>query len=139
MKKKMIVNNIAAPIALLLVGVVTLILFLCDVNWKFYLIGAMLGFLVHGMLLKQSYKMERMAKLDPEQTFFNPKKSSISWLALRMVVTVAVFAALAYLSISENGKKQGVIDVLIALAGFITLKVVFIIGVLLTREKVDSK
>lgn len=139
MKKKMIINNIAAPIALLLVGIITLILFLCDLNWKYYLIGAMLGFLVHGMMLKQSYRMERMAKLDPEKTFFNPKKSSISWLLIRMLVTVGVFGVLAYLSISENGKKQGIVDLLIALGGFLTLKAVFIIGILLIREKVDSQ
>lgn len=133
------INYLVAPIALVLVAIITLVLFFTDLNWKYYLIGSMVGFLTHGMMLKQSHRMERMAKLDPEQTIFNPKKSGILWLLLRMLVTAGVFVALVFMSDIKNNKNQAIIDILIALGGYVTLKIVFIISLIFTREKVEDK
>lgn len=139
MNKKLMINYLVAPIALVLVAIITLVLFFTDLNWKYYLIGSMVGFLTHGMMLKQSHRMERMAKLDPEQTIFNPKKSGILWLLLRMLVTAGVFVALVFMSDIKNNKNQAIIDILIALGGYVTLKIVFIISLIFTREKVEDK
>ena len=70
------INFIVVPITLLIVGIVTLVLFLVGKNevwWKYYLIGGMLGLMCHGLMVKQNARTIRMTKLDPTGTVFHPK------------------------------------------------------------------
>ena len=129
------INFLVVPITLAVVGIVTLILFLCKQDWKYYLIGGMLGLMCHGLMVKQNARMTRMTKLDPTHTTFNPKKSTILWYLLRFALVLVVFVVLGFLA-KDRERKDFVISMLIALGGYMTLKVIFIIMLMCVREKV---
>ena len=98
MTKDQKINFLVVPISLAVIGIVTLILFLCKQEWKYYLIGGMLGLMCHGLMVKQNARMTRMTKVDPLHTAFNPKKSAILWYALRFLLVLVVFVVLGYLA-----------------------------------------
>ena len=129
------INFLVVPITLAVVGIVALILFLCKQDWKYYLIGGMLGLMCHGLMVKQNARMTRMTKLDPTHTSFNPKKSTILWYLLRFVLVLVVFVVLGFLA-KDKPRQEFVISMLIALGGYMTLKIIFIIMLLCFREKV---
>ena len=129
------INFLVVPITLAVVGIVTLILFLCKQDWKYYLIGGMLGLMCHGLMVKQNARMTRMTKLDPTHTTFNPKKSTILWYLLRFALVLVVFVVLGFLA-KDRERKDFVISMLIALGGYMTLKIIFIIMLMCVREKV---
>jgi len=129
------INFLVVPITLAVVGIVALILFLCKQDWKYYLIGGMLGLMCHGLMVKQNARMTRMTKLDPTHTAFNPKKSTILWYLLRFVLVLVVFVVLGFLA-KDKPRQEFVISMLIALGGYMTLKIIFIIMLLCFREKV---
>ena len=130
------IDYLIVPISLGLIMIVTIILLICKLNWKYYLIGGMLGLLTHGLMVKQNLRMMRFAKLDPKHEVYNPKKSAFLWLLLRMLVVFGVFAALIYLSIDKGGKEKAIIDAVIALCGYITSKIVFIVLIIIFKERV---
>ena len=63
------INVMVVPITLFIVIIVTLLLvFLTPKNydlWKFYLIGSLLGLMLHGMMVKENARLKRFNKLDP--------------------------------------------------------------------------
>ena len=132
------INFLVVPITLAIVGIVTLVLFLCKQDWKYYLIGGMLGLMCHGLMVKQNARMMRMTKLDPTNTVFNPKKSTILWYLLRFGLVLVVFVVLGFLAKDKPREpiNEFVISMLIALGGYITLKIVFLIILLCFRKKV---
>ena len=86
-------------------------------------------------MVKQNARMTRMTKLDPTHTTFNPKKSTILWYLLRFALVLVVFVVLGFLA-KDRERKDFVISMLIALGGYMTLKVIFIIMLMCVREKV---
>ncbi|MGM9969878.1 MAG: hypothetical protein ACI35S_05725 [Anaeroplasma sp.] len=136
MNREKKIDYLIVPISLGVIIIVTIILVICSLNWKYYLIGGMLGLLTHGLMVKQNLRMARFSQIDPEHKVYNPKKSSLLWLLARMLVTFGVFFVLIYMSIDKNGKNVAIIDTLIALGGYLTSKVIFIILLLIFREKV---
>jgi len=129
------INFIVVPISLLVIGIVTIILVITKQEWRYYLIGGMLGLMCHGLMVKQNARMSRMTKLDPNQTVFHPKKSALLWFLLRFVLVVTVFVVLGFLA-PKDPREKFVISMLIALGGYLTLKVIFLIILLCFREKV---
>lgn len=129
------INFLVVPISILVIGIVTMILVFTNQNWKYYLIGGALGLLTHGLMVKQNARMTRMVKLDPEHTTFNPKRSSILWYFLRFGVVAVVLVVLGFL-IKDKEQTEKVISMILALAGYATLKIIFLICILIFREKV---
>ena len=132
------INFIVVPITILIVGIVSLVLFLVakhDVYWKYYLIGGLLGLMCHGLMIKQNARIARMSKLDPTETVFHPKKSAMLWYALRFVLVVTVLVVLGFLA-PKDPREKFVISMLSALGGYLTLKIIFLIILLCFREKV---
>lgn len=129
------INFLVVPITILVVGIVTVILAVTGLNWKYYLIGGFLGLLTHGLMVKQNARLTRMVKLDPEHKTFNPKTSSILWYFLRFIVVAAVFVVLGFL-IKDKEQTEKIVSMILALAGYATLKIIFLICILIFREKV---
>lgn len=129
------INFIVVPVTLVIIGIVTLVLVLTKQEWKYYLIGGMLGLMCHGLMVKQNARISRMSKLDPTETVFHPKKSAMLWYALRFALVVTVFVVLGFLA-PKDPREKFVISMLIALGGYLTLKIVFLIILLCFREKV---
>lgn len=138
MTKDQKISYLIVPITLGIVLVVALVLGLLDLAWKYYLIGAMVSLLCHGLMVKQNARLEKFAKLDPEGKVYNPKRSALLWFLLRILVTFGVFGVLILMSNIKNNP-NAIIDILIALAGYMTLKIVFIVLLVVNREKVKNE
>ena len=130
MTREMLINFIIVPITLLLVLTVTIILLVAtpkDFNlWRYYLIGSMLGLMTHGMMVKQNARIRRLSKADP---LFSPKKSARLWFMLRMflVASILVISALLAKFVENSATDVLVLKLVLALCGYMTLKVVFIV------------
>ena len=133
MTREQKINFMVVPISFVLAAIVVVVLVLTKQDWKYYLIGVLLGLMTHGMMVKQNARLVRLTKLDPNHTTFNPRKSAMMWFLLRFVLVAGVFVVLALLAKDEE-RMTLVIKMLVALAGYITVKVVFII-LLLTIKK----
>lgn len=142
MTREMLINFIVVPITLLLVLTVTIILLVVtpkEMNlWRYYLIGSMLGLMTHGMMVKQNARISRLTKADP---LFSPKKSARLWFMLRMflVASILVICALIAKFYEESSTETLVIKLIVALAGYMTLKIVFITTTVLFLLKDNSK
>lgn len=131
-------NLLAVPITLAFVALGTIILAILKFGWVYFLIGALVGLMNHGLMLKQSYRITRYAELDPEGKTLNPKKTALIWYLLRVLVFVAVFVALVFKADIANDK-MGIWYVVLALAGYLLTRIVFIIFLIIGRKKVDKE
>lgn len=129
-------NLLVVPITLLIVTIVTIVLAILKLGWYYYLVGALVGLMNHGLLVKQSHRMARLAAYDPKGEIHNPKKTALLGIGLRFIVFIAVFIVLAIkANISIN--KNNIWLIIIAFLGYLTLKLVLIITLLITRKKVE--
>lgn len=135
MTKEQKINFLVVPITLVVVGIITVILLVCKLNWKYYLIGGLLSLLTHGLMVKQNARMTRMVKLDPEHETYNPKRSALLWYFLRFGLVLVIFVVLGYLA-KDYERNEFILSMILALAGYATLKIIFIILILIFREKV---
>lgn len=132
MDRELKIKYLVVPISLLIITIVTIILVFTTGNgWRYYLIGGALGLLTHGLLVKESARIEREAK-DP---LFNARKTAIFWFLARMVVVIGVFIGVAFLAKKDAGDDRGmlVISLVVTLAGYLTCKLVFITSVLILK------
>ena len=136
------INVMVVPITLFIVIIVTLLLvFLTPKSyelWKFYLIGSLLGLMLHGMMVKENARLKRFNKLDPEHKTFNPKKSAILWFLLRMLAFGAVFFTMGYIS-KDAERIVLIVRLLTALGGYMTLKIVFLIICIIFLKKGEGE
>ncbi len=131
-------NLLAVPITLAFVALGTIILAILKFGWVYFLIGALVGLMNHGLMLKQSYRITRYAELDPEGKTLNPKKTALIWYLMRVLVFVAVFVALVFKADVANDK-MGIWYVVLALAGYLLCRIIFIIFLIIGRKKVDKE
>jgi hypothetical protein len=131
-------NLLAVPITLAFVALGTIILAILKFGWVYFLIGALVGLMNHGLMLKQSYRITRYAELDPEGKTLNPKKTALIWYLMRVLVFVAVFVALVFKADVANDK-MGIWYVVLALGGYLLCRIIFIIFLIIGRKKVDKE
>lgn len=136
MKNK--IDLLAVPITILIVTIVTIILAVVKFGWVYFLIGSLVGLMNHGLMLKQSYRIQRYAELDPEGKTLNPKRTALIWYLLRVLVFVGVFIALVFKADIQNDK-MGIWYVVLALAGYLLCRIIFIIFLIIGRKKVDKE
>lgn len=128
---------LVVPITILIVGIVTIILAIVGIGWYYYLLGALVGIMCHALLIRQSAKIERLTQLDPEGTKINPRSLYIPGLLARFGVFISVFLVLAYKA-STQTEHNMILLILIAFFGYLTLKAVLIVTLLLYRKKVEE-
>lgn len=129
---------LAVPITLLVVIIITIILAVLKFGLVYFLIGSLVGLMNHGLMLKQSYRIQRYAELDPEGKTLNPKKTALIWYLLRILVFAGVFIALVFKADIQNDK-MGIWYVVLALAGYLIVRIIFIIFLIIGRKKVDKE
>ena len=139
MTREQKINFFVVPISAVLAIIITVVLVLTKQDWKYYLIGVLLGLMTHGMMVKQNARLVRLNKLDPNHTTFNPRKSAILWFLLRFLLVAGVLVVLGLLARNDE-RTVLVAKMLVAGGGYVTVKIVFII-LLLTMKKreVDLK
>ncbi len=139
MTREQKINFFVVPISIVLAGIITVVLVLTKQDWKYYLIGVLLGLMTHGMMVKQNARLVRLTKLDPNHTTFNPRKSAILWFLLRFVLVAGVLVILGLLARNDE-RPVLVIKMLVAAGGYITVKIVFIVLLLtIKKREVDLK
>lgn len=131
------ISYLIVPITIVITAVITIVLAVCGQGWYYYLIGALVGLLNHGLMVKQAARIERFANLDPEGKTLKPKRTAALWYFLRVLVFVGVFAVLAFRADLKNDP-QGIWYIITALGGYLTLKVVLIICLIICRGKVKE-
>lgn len=127
-------NYFIVPITLIVAIITTIILAVLKLGWTYYLVGVMTSLLNYGLLVKQTFRIERYAKLDPEGKTLNPKKTVAIWSFLRILVFVGVFISLAFKSDIINNK-EAIWLLITAFAGYLTLKVVLVLCFLFIKDK----
>lgn len=132
--KNLKANLFVTPISILVGGIVTLVLVLTKQEWSYYLIMLMVGLLNHGLFLKQSNRIANMTKLDPEGKTFNPQKETMTGYVIRMALFVVVFACLVYKADIKNNP-NGLFTCLLAGLGYLTYRLIFLICILIFRDK----
>ena len=120
------INFFVVPISAVLAIIITVVLVLTKQDWKYYLIGVLLGLMTHGMMVKQNARLVRLNKLDPNHTTFNPRKSAILWFLLRFLLVAGVLVVLGLLARNDE-RTVLVAKMLVAGGGYVTVKIVFII------------
>lgn len=139
MTREQKINFFVVPISAVLAIIITVVLVLTKQDWKYYLIGVLLGLMTHGMMVKQNARLVRLNKLDPNHTTFNPRKSAILWFLLRFLLVAGVLVVLGLLARNDE-RTVLVAKMLVAGGGYVTVKIVFIILLLTIKKKeVDLK
>lgn len=101
-------------------------------NWWFsYLLGLATALFNFSLLIKSSRRLEQLAKVD--DVTFNPKKFMIGGYAVRILIFVVVFAAIAF---NQYQTEEPRIFLIPAFIGYLTLKLVVIIYSLIKKGKV---
>lgn len=139
MTREQKINFFVVPISAVLAIIITVVLVLTKQDWKYYLIGVLLGLMTHGMMVKQNARLVRLNKLDSNHTTFNPRKSAILWFLLRFLLVAGVLVVLGLLARNDE-RTVLVAKMLVAGGGYVTVKIVFIILLLTIKKKeVDLK
>ena len=139
MTREQKINFFVVPISFVLAIIITVVLVVTKQDWKYYLIGVLLGLMTHGMMVKQNARLVRLNKLDPNHTTFNPRKSAILWFLLRFLLVAGVLVVLGLLARNDE-RTVLVAKMLVAGGGYVTVKIVFIILLLtIKKREVDLK
>lgn len=137
MQNKWEINYLVVPFSWLVGGITAIILGVLKQDWINYLIGLFTGLLNFGLMVKMNRRMVRLAKLDPEHVSLTVKKSTWFGAFLRFVVVAFVFAALYFKDVWQVEDNNAYIHLVIAFAGYLTVKVVLVATYLIFRKKVD--
>jgi hypothetical protein len=120
-------------ISVILLFVVSAILALCRLLWFYYSLGAILSIFTHLLMMIQNRRFFRIQQNDVEKVTYAPKKDSFLWYGLRILVIASYLVGLVFLAKALNPNDM-LECVLLTLAGFMTVKVVFILILIFYKE-----
>lgn len=130
------INYLVVPIVLVVATIVAIILGVCGYDWVYYLIGVFTGLLNHGLMLKMSRRIIRMAELYPDSAQAYAKKQAWLGVVIRLVVFTGIFLAIFFKEV--YGKPEEIWILVIAFGGYVTIKVVLVTVYLIFRKKVSD-
>ena len=120
-------------IILLFLVLVSTVLGIFHLYWWYYPIGVVMGLITHLLMVIQNRRFYRIQKNDVEKVLFHPKKDSFLWYGLRILV-ILLFLAIVYILAYNFHKDRLLETTLMVLGGFMTVKVVFIIILIIFKE-----
>ena len=125
---------IVVPITWVVGAIVAIILGIWgpDRWWLSYLLGLMTALLNFGLMMKSN---RRLAEKTKNQEEIKPKKIALTGYAVRIIVFVAIFAAVCYSQFKTENPRFFAIPMII---GYLTLKLVVIAYGIIKRGKVNS-
>ena len=132
--KNLKANLFVTPICILVGGIITLVLALTKQAWSYYLVMLMVGLLNHGLFIKRTTKIANMMQLDPEAKTFNPQKESMVGYLIRMALFVVIFICLVVKADPKNNP-DGLLSCLIGALGYLTYRFIFLICILIFKDK----
>ncbi len=114
------------PVSLVISAIVMTILYFCKLEFIYYLFGSIIAIITHMLMLVQNRDMYNTVSTSVGRATFHPKKSSILWYLLRLVIASGlIFLILFLANIGENPNKLQIVILLIS--GYLTVKISFIL------------
>lgn len=126
-------NIFIFSISLLIVIITSTILGVCGLLWWYYPLGAILGGVTHILMLVQSKRFFRIQNNEFEKALFHPKKDAFLWYGLRILVVI-IGLGLLFLMACLNHRDHYLEISLMVIGGILTIKVVFIVFLLIKKE-----
>ncbi|MBR6071612.1 MAG: hypothetical protein IKP77_02120 [Acholeplasmatales bacterium] len=117
------------PIVTIILAVVMTILYFVNLKFIYYLLGGIIAIITHYLMLLQTNSMISTISTRVGRITFQPRKSSILWYVLRIIVAASLIAGICYFAnIKDNPNKLQI--VILLLSGYLTVKFSFIIYLL---------
>ena len=114
------------PISLVISAIVMTILYFCKLEFIYYLFGSLIAIITHILMLLQNKDMYNTISTSVGRATFHPKKSSILWYVLRLVIASGLIVGICFLAdIGNNPNKLQI--VILLLSGYLTIKISFIL------------
>ena len=117
------------PAVMLLLAIVMTILYFCDLKFIYYLAGGIVGIITHMLMMLQSKSMYNTISTDIGKATYHPRKSSILWYLLRLVIAVGAIVGICYFANIRTNPNKLQITIMIV-CGYLTVKVSFILYLL---------
>lgn len=118
-------NRFFVPIAVIISAIVMTILYFCNLHFIYYLFGSLIAIITHVLMTIQNRSMYNTISTKYGRETFHPKKSSILWYVLRIVIALGLIAGIFFLGDIKNSPDKLQI-VILFLSGYLTIKMLFI-------------
>ena len=113
-------------IVAIVVSLISLVLGLFNLLWWYFVIGAILSLLLHVMMIIQNDRFFRIQTDKFARELYSPKKDTILWYLLRLVIIAVVFAAV--ILITSIYYKEKLLEVsILFLSAYVLIKISFIV------------
>ena len=95
-------NSLFIPIVTIVLAIVMTILYFCDLKFIYYFAGGIIGLITHLLMVLQSKSMYNTISTDIGRATYHPKKSSILWYILRLLVAIGAIVLICYFADIRN-------------------------------------
>jgi len=126
-------NRFFVPVSLIISAIVMTILYFCKLEFIYYLFGSIIGIITHLLMVLQNNSMYNTISTRFGRETFHPRKSSIIWYLLRIVIAFGLIVGICFLADIRNNPNSLQIVILI-ISGYLTIKILFV-GYLLKFER----
>ena len=118
-------DRLFIPISLIILAIVMTILYFCKLEFIYYLLGGLVSIITHLLMKIQNKSFYNNVSTDIGRATFHPKKSSILWYLLRLVVVFGSIVGILFIAgIKDNPNKLQIVILLVS--GYLTIKFMFI-------------
>ena len=118
-------DRLFIPISLIILAIVMTILYFCKLEFIYYLLGGLVSIITHLLMKIQNKSFYNNVSTDIGRATFHPKKSSILWYLLRLVVAFGSIVGILFIAgIKDNPNKLQIVILLVS--GYLTIKFMFI-------------
>ena len=112
----------------------TILFIVLSMEWYFYLIGVALSIATHIIIVIQNKRIYNIAKNEFLMQSFRPKLSSVVWYLVKGILVISVTVLLVFLFDIYNDS-HAIREVFLYIGGYLTIKVTFIISLLINKER----
>ena len=127
-------NKFFIILSLFLILALTITFVLIKFEWYFYLVGVALAIGTHIIMVIQNRKFYNIAQNEFLKETFHPKISSIILDLVKGILVISVTILLLVLSDIYNDS-HAIREVFLYVGGYLTIKVTFIISLLINKER----
>ena len=127
-------NKFFIILSLFLILSLTITFVLIKFEWYFYLVGVALAIGTHIIMVIQNRKFYNIAQNEFLKETFHPRISSIIWYLVKGVLVISVTILLLVLSDIYNDS-HAIREIFLYVGGYLTIKVTFIISLLINKER----
>ena len=118
-------DRLFIPISIIVLAIVMTILYFCKLEFIYYLLGGLISIVTHILMKIQNKSFYNTVSSDIGRATFHPKKSSILWYLLRLIVAFGAIVGILFMAnIKDNPNKLQIIILLVS--GYLTIKFMFI-------------